>query len=583
MTEAPTTADRSRKRPVGAPTHVITMPLHTHPGDDRILTAKFHAGTRLYNAILGETLARSAKLRRDPGFIAAKAMPQGQKIGGKWDQAHKGRVEAFTAVEARRGFSESGVQAFARDCRRAFCSELLGAHEVQVIAKQAWNAGSGYHYGKRGRPRFKSVTHDLARGVRSLSGKDLQSTIRVHRDALTGEVLGIRMGDPRRGGLVLNFPALRTGPGRRAREEQDKRAHLNEVASDLGGLLSTRIVRKRRGNRWLYEAHFVVDGHPPQRHTPATSGVAGLDFGPSNVGVTFLDENTGQWTGEVVPIAPGIDDIHARLRREQRHLDRQHRAGSPACFRTDGTHKRGRCAWTPSQRAVKTKARIAELHRRESEHRKTLHGTFVNHVTSHACEIRLEDVSYTAWAKTYPHATRTHGVGTAVSALRGKAESAGHRMVEINTWQTALSQHCVCGVRKKKTLGERTHVCDSCGLRQQRDILSAFLGMCVDRTLDESTGELVDLLNLEHAKDLYPRQGECFPAFPRHDTAVGRGSSSTHKRQVRRRPSRRSRERIAARHQQVCASVRQSRSTEKTRPGGPTVTETAKETSWTLE
>jgi hypothetical protein len=44
-----------------------------------------------------------------------------------------------------------------------------------------------------------------------------------------------------------------------------------------------------------------------------------------------------------------------------------------------------------------------------------------------------------------------------------------------STRTTALSQHCLCGHRAAKTLGQRTHRCPRCGLEGDRDAVSATL------------------------------------------------------------------------------------------------------------
>ena len=49
----------------------------------------------------------------------------------------------------------------------------------------------------------------------------------------------------------------------------------------------------------------------------------------------------------------------------------------------------------------------------------------------------------------------------------------------VSTRTTALSQHCLCGHRVAKSLGERTHVCGACDLRGDRDAVSATLAACV--------------------------------------------------------------------------------------------------------
>jgi hypothetical protein len=76
-----------------------------------------------------------------------------------------------------------------------------------------------------------------------------------------------------------------------------------------------------------------------------------------------------------------------------------------------------------------------------------------------------------------------------------EAERVGGRTIELDAKDLALSQHCLCGKREKKTLGERIHRCDSCKLGPlDRDLFSAFLAReCAKASLTShalSTGTL---------------------------------------------------------------------------------------------
>jgi transposase len=67
-----------------------------------------------------------------------------------------------------------------------------------------------------------------------------------------------------------------------------------------------------------------------------------------------------------------------------------------------------------------------------------------------------------------------------------KLNSTKGKILEIRTWDTKLSQTCICGNVKKKKLGERFHICDECGLIIQRDLLSAYLALFVKiSTIDD--------------------------------------------------------------------------------------------------
>ena len=63
----------------------------------------------------------------------------------------------------------------------------------------------------------------------------------------------------------------------------------------------------------------------------------------------------------------------------------------------------------------------------------------------------------------------------AVGALAGGRGA----VIRASTATTAMSQHCPCGVRVEKRLADRVHACAACGLRADRDAVSAVLASFV--------------------------------------------------------------------------------------------------------
>jgi hypothetical protein len=280
-----------------------------------------------------------------------------------------------------------------------------------------------------------------------------------------------------------------------------------------------------------------------------------FDLGPSDIAVA-VERSDGTRVGWVQPLADRIRLDTARLRREQRHLDRQQRAGSPGCFNTDGTHKPGRCDGQLSRSADHTKTQVAELHRRLAGHRKTLHGALANRLFAHGADIACEKLNYVAWQKKFPRSVRDRAPGMLVETIRRKAASAGgERLYEYNPKTTALSQTCLCGNRKKKPLSQRVHRCE-CGIREHRDLFSAFLGLHVRTGADG-----LDRLDLEAANTGW---------LHRQDIDGCRGpvrKASPNRRGRRHPPSRRSVARIKARRK-ARAAKRQSRSARTSTPTG---------------
>jgi hypothetical protein len=250
--------------------------------------------------------------------------------------------------------------------------------------------------------------------------------------------------------------------------------------------------------RAYFDAQLVCDGDPAERYV-TRAGVVGLDLGPSTAAAVSDD---GAFLER---FCDGLDRDQAGLRRVQRKLDRQHRAGSPDCFDVNGRHRTGRCPWVRSGEAQATAGRLVEAHRRKAEHRRSLHGNLCNRILGQGTTIHVENLSKVAWQTMFGRSVGFRAPGMFEALLSRKAVNAGGAVVLINAYAGRLSQRCVCGAVVKKPLSLRVHAC-GCGVREQRDIWSAFLAR-------HSSGQAPDLAaartELRHRQDVggAPRSG----------------------------------------------------------------------------
>jgi hypothetical protein len=100
-------------------------------------------------------------------------------------------------------------------------------------------------------------------------------------------------------------------------------------------------------------------------------------------------------------------------------------------------------------------------------------------VAAHGNVITVEDCRISTWARLWGKRIALFSPGMLVTALARECAATGGRLNRAGTRSTALSQHCLCGVRVPKTLAQRTHDCPHCGLRADRDVASAMLAACV--------------------------------------------------------------------------------------------------------
>ncbi|MGV0743044.1 transposase [Mycolicibacterium sp. XJ870] len=530
---------RARQRPKGAPTHVRSWPLRPDPSQRRVIGIRFFTGMRVYNAVLGEFIARSRKVKSDPQWQAAREMPRRTSA----DRTHRGA--ALQAVEQAHRFTANAAQSYASSLRKSWVREHLPAQETQNLGARAFNAVVQWHFGRKGKPRFKSNM----RGLHSLSANDSKGALRPKTDP-AGRLVGLQWG----AGFVVPIAAP-AHTGRRGEEQQAELAEIEELVA-AGKVRSTRIVRAVINGHDTYRLQLVCDGHPTRRH-PIGDGRVSFDLGPSQIAVV-VTHGDGTWSGWVEPLAAQIRLDTARLRRHQRRLDRAHRAGSPDCFHSDDTHKSGRCRWRRSHAAERTANHVAELYRRLAAHRTTLHGTLANRLFCHGADIACEKIDYVSWQKNFPRSVRDRAPGLLVEMMRRKAESAGgQRLYEYNLTTTALSQTCLCGNREKKPLSQRIHRCE-CGIKEDRDLFSAYLGLHVRPQVDGS-----DRLDLEAANHgwLHHQDVDGSPKSSRTTRIKRRGR--------RHPPSRRSVARIKARREAKTA-MRQSRSARTSTTDQPT-------------
>ena len=532
----PVRRPRARKRPKGAPTHVRSWPLRPDLAQAKVIGIRFRAGVRMYNAALGEFVKRCRAVKADPAWAAARELPR-RDTGQR-----RARSAAFRVVEAAHGFDRGAAQSYASSLRQSWVREQLPAQEAQNLGARAFDAVRLWHVGRRGKPRFKSVH----RGLHSLAAKDGNGALRPKVDG-SGRLVGLQWG----AGLVVAIaPAAETG--RRGEEQQAELAEIEALIA-TGKVLSARIVQNTINRINTYRVQLVCDGPPTRRHIVADGRVA-FDLGPSETAVA-VGRADGSWSGWVEPLADQIRLDCARLPRTQRTLDRQHRAGSPDCFDSNGVHRAGGCGWQQRTSAAKrTVTRVAELLRRLAEHRKSLHGRLANQLFSHGTDVACEKLDYRAWQKNFPRSVRDRAPGLLVEIIRRKAESAGgDRLYQFNPTTTALSQTCLCGNRKKKPLSQRAHRCD-CGIEEHRDIFSACLALHV-----RAAGDSSDRLDLQAARQGWLRSQDV--------DGSPRTSRTPSKRRGRRHPpSRRSAARIKARR----AARRQSRSARTSPTNRPT-------------
>ena len=452
------------------PSFVCEFEVSATSKDLRVLRSRKEAGRQIYHAIEGEGLRRLARMRHDPGFEHAKAMPKGPE-----------KKAAFEALRKHHGFTEASLHqhpSLAKDC---WLRGHLDVHTQQKVATRAFRAVERWSFGGSGKPRFKRYGE-----LESLEGKSNAAGIRFREGHIlwAGAHGSLNLPLIVKPGNEVQAHALQVAGTTFTRTTKDGKA-VTETGVKYCRLLSRTI----RGRERAF-VQLVLRGMPLQkaRHY-VRDGLVGLDLGPSQVAVV------GEGFVKTIPFCPDLDRVEATRRRYLRKLDRQRRANNPDNYRPNGTVKprSQRKPWQASASQKATQGVLAELLRGMAAHRKSLQGKLVNDLLALAGnQVITEQVNVRSWAKLYGRSVGHKAPGLFQSAYGRKAEASGGSMEMVSTYKTYLSSRCLCGKRKKKLRDERKHTC-GCefipeGMHADRDEFSAFLAFhCQGGTLDEGS------------------------------------------------------------------------------------------------
>ena len=332
----------------------------------RRLAAKLEAARQVYNACLGETLRRLGLVRQSTWFTKAKKTPRAQKAVR---QAH------FRAARSQHEFSDSALQRYGirlrskdgtgPEAEKTWIGERLGAHEVQVLASRAYRATNEHLLGTRGRPRFKGKGQ-----CPSVEGKGPGSGLRWQGDHVVWGDLAVQPV------IAPDDPVVRHALCSRVKY--------------------ARVVRRQVRGRTRWYVQLVCEGHPYRKPKDRMgNGSVGLDLGPSMLAAVSAKE------AMLVPFCPEVERPGKVIRKLQRHIDRQRRAGNPGNYLPDGRVRPGPKRWRVSMRQRRTDAVLAEEHRRLAAVRKTAQGRLANQVLAMGDEFQIEKVSYLAFQRRF--------------------------------------------------------------------------------------------------------------------------------------------------------------------------------------
>ena len=452
-------ADQGKEARKRTPTFLLELPLQVNEGQAARLRAHLEAGRQFYNAILSEGQKRLRAMRADPGWQAARAIPRSRK---------QERHAAFMRLREHYGFSEYGLHEASSALRISWLAEHLDAVLAQTLASRAYQALNRVCLGQGKRVRFRSRGRSLSSIENKRNDTGLRFVVEPAEAGNRGYLLWKQ--DERFELIDRTDPVVKYGLDHRIKYARLIRRRASSPQAKGAD---------RQGDRYFVQLALEgVPYHKP-KHTVGSDTI-GADLGPSAIAL-FAREGEASLTQLCEDLAPEEQEV----RRLQRKMERQRRAGNPDHYDEQGRIKQAgkkKRRWRQSKNYQKTRRRKAEKERKLAAHRKSLHGKKAHEIVAMGNTVIIEKVSYKAWQKQYGKSAGLRAPGMFIELLRRTVASTGGTLIEVNTRNTKLSQFCHgCGQHVKKPLAQRWHHC-ACGIGPvQRDLYSAFLAAYLDR------------------------------------------------------------------------------------------------------
>jgi hypothetical protein len=443
----------NKQRSQKTPTFLLELPLVVNAGQAKRIRGHLEAGRQFYNAVLSEGQRRLRRMRADPAWQMACAIPRAHK--------HE-RAAAFSALRQRYGFSEYALHAYAKTACVSWIADHLDAVLAQTLATRAYHALNRVCVGEAHRVRFRS----RGRGLSSIENKRNDTGLRFVLKPPEAGNRGLLIWKDEQLEAVIDWEDEVVTHGLRsrikyARVVQRKASSERAAGADALG--------------FHYVVQLACEGIPHHKKKHGVgSDTIGADLGPSTIALVprAAEASLSVFCEELAPDEQAI-------RRLQRQMDRQRRAANPGNYDAQGRIKKGsktRLRWKTSKSYAQTRRRKAAKERKLAAHRKSLHGRKVHEIVAVGNTVILEKLSYKAWQKQYGRSVGLRAPGMFVAHLRRTVVSTGGTLMEVSTRSTKLSQFCHgCGRCVKKPLAQRWHQC-ACGIGPvQRDLYAAFL------------------------------------------------------------------------------------------------------------
>ena len=388
------------------PTFLLELPLRVDWSQERQVRAHLEAARCLYNALLSEAMKRLRRMRNDPAWNKARALPRSQK---------QERAQAFSALRKTYHFSEYELHDYAKDARCSWIAEHIESTMAQTLATRAYQAANRVCVGKAKRVRFRSQ----GRGIDSVEGKRNDVGMRFVLDPNAGDG-GFLIWNEQVVPAIINWRDPVVQHGLRHSIKYVRLVRRKASSPQAQGA-------DKDGDR--YYVQLVLEGHAfiKPKHEEVGKDTIGLDIGPQTLAIVPREGKA-----DLVTFCEELAPDARKKRRLQRKMDRQRHANNPENYDEQGRvkkHGKTRLRWKESKRYKATRRQHAHTERRLAAHRKSLHGKLAHDIVKVGNTIHLEKTSFKGWQKQYGRRMGLRAPGLFVAHLRRLVAKTGGTLV----------------------------------------------------------------------------------------------------------------------------------------------------------
>ena len=485
--------------------HVLKLKIALQPGDKELLNKRFKIMTKIHNVIVKHAQKLIRKLKRDKEYqkllkeyIECNKKETDEKKKEENKKRKKKLSKQLNEIREKYGLIENELQSYAKIQANKYKNHV-SSQQVQKEVTRVYRGVEKVLFGNGETLNFKKVNnqHTICgksptNGIQLYTKNHDYLPKKIDREGKTDCILWCGHWFK----LEINY------------NDQYVTESLNHDVSYC------EISRLAFNDGWHYYVNVYLKGVAPKK----------LIIGQSTMGI---DPGTSTFAGVseskvfLRELAPNVTNYEKKINKVQKQIDRSKHQTNPENYNKDGTIKEGKHKWNLSKNCKRSIWRLRTLHRKKAAYVKQSHEILVDEIIQDSCIFIVEKMSYQSLAKRSKKETKKsdktivvknksgkekkvfknkkkkrfgHSIGARAPAsllviLQRKCEQYELKYFEIDTQTFKASQYDHAQDKFIKcTLNDRIKIID--GTEVQRDLYSAFLISCSNKTYDRADREL---------------------------------------------------------------------------------------------